>query len=84
MNLPDRVSDLRAPRPLQYVGFTIAAVTAVAADWSLAELCWSTWLAGLLLTWLCIVSGGLQFMVTAPRWQDRISRSVPAQSISHR
>jgi hypothetical protein len=69
---------MRALRPLRLAGLALAAPVAVAGDWSLAEFCWSTWLAGLLLIWLCVLSGGLQIIVTAPRWRAQLERHVPA------
>jgi hypothetical protein len=69
---------MSALRLLSLAGLAVAASVAVAGDWSLAEFCWSTWLAGLLLTWLCVLSGGLQIIVTAPKWRARLERHVPA------
>jgi hypothetical protein len=69
---------MRAPRPVGLAGLALAAPLAVAGDWSLAEFCWSTWLAGLLLTWLCVLSGGLQIVVTSPKWRAQLERHVPA------
>jgi hypothetical protein len=59
-------------------GLALAAPVAVAADWSLAEFCWSTWLAGLLFTWICVLSGGLQIALTAPKWRAHLEHHVPA------
>jgi hypothetical protein len=69
---------MRAPRLRGLAGLALAAPLAVAGDWSLAEFCWSTWLAGLLLTWLCVLSGCLQIIVTAPKWRAEFARHVPA------
>ena len=70
--------DLRLPNPFGLAGLVIAAPMAVAGDWSLAEFCWSTWLAGLLFTWLCILTGGLQILFAAPAWRAPVERHVPA------
>jgi hypothetical protein len=70
-------SVLRAPPISRYVGLGAAASVAMTADWSLAEFCWSTWLAGLLFTWLCVISGGVQIAVTARRWAPRVHDKVP-------
>jgi hypothetical protein len=69
---------MRAPRLVGLAGLALAAPVAVAGDWSLAEFCWSAWLAGLLITWLYLLSGGLQIVVTAPKWRARLERHVPA------
>jgi hypothetical protein len=69
---------LKAPPPLAVAGLALAAPFAVANDWSLAEFCWSTWLAGLLFTWMCVVTGGVQIIATAPAWRDTLARRVPA------
>lgn len=58
-------------------GLSLAAAAAVAGDWSLAEFCWSTWLAGLLFTWLCVLTGGLQIVFTAPQWRGMLERHLP-------
>jgi hypothetical protein len=63
---------------LRLAGFLIAASAAALADWSLAEFCWSTWLAGLLVTWLCVLTGGAQIVATAPRWRETLERRAPA------
>jgi hypothetical protein len=44
-------------------GLALAAPMAVAGGWSLAEFCWSTWLAGLLFTWVCVLTGGIQIVL---------------------
>jgi hypothetical protein len=69
---------MRAPRPVGLAGLALAAPLAVVGDWSLAEFCWSAWLAGLLITWLCVLSGGLQIVATAPKWRAQLERHVPA------
>jgi hypothetical protein len=66
------------PRLFGIAGLALAAPMAVAGDWSLAEFCWSTWLAGLLFTWLCVLTGGIQIVLTAPRWRVLLERSVPS------
>lgn len=68
----------RSPALLRAAGLGIAAPAAVAADWSLPEFCWSTWLAGLLVTWLCVLTGAVQIVATAGSWRDRIGTRIPA------
>jgi hypothetical protein len=71
------------PRIAGLAGLAVAAPMAVAADWSLVEFCWSTWLAGLLFTWLCVLTGGMQVVVTAPRWRVLLVRQVPPLARLH-
>jgi hypothetical protein len=73
-----RTLDVRTPSPLGLAGLAVAAPVAVTGGWSLAEFCWSTWLAGLLLTWLCVLSGGLQIVFALPKWRAHLERHVPA------
>jgi len=65
------------PRLSGLAGLAFAAPMAVAEDWSLVEFCWSTWLAGLLFTWLCVLTGGIQIVLTAPKWRVLLERRVP-------
>jgi len=66
------------PRLSGLAGLAFAAPMAVAEDWSLVEFCWSTWLAGLLFTWLCVLTGGIQIVLTAPKWRVLLERRVPS------
>jgi hypothetical protein len=68
---------LRRPSAFRLAGLLIAAPLAVIGDWSLAEFCWSIWLAGVLFTWACILTGGLQVFATASSWGSRLKRNVP-------
>jgi hypothetical protein len=68
---------LKRPSAFRFAGLLIAAPLAVIGDWSLAEFCWSTWLAGLLFTWTCILTGGLQIIATASSWTTRLERTIP-------
>jgi hypothetical protein len=47
------------------IGFGLTSVFAVTQEWSLPEFCWSTWLAGLVYTWACIVTASLQIIFTS-------------------
>lgn len=55
----------RVFNPYGALGFAVAATFAVAEKWSLAEFCWSTWLAGLLYAWTCVVAASIQIILTA-------------------
>jgi hypothetical protein len=46
-------------------GLFVAGGFAVAQGWSLQEFSWSTWVAGLVYTWACVVTGGIQAIFTA-------------------
>ena len=54
-----------AINPYGVIGFGLNAVFAVMWDWSLPEFCWSTWLAGLVFTWACIITASLQIILTS-------------------
>ena len=47
------------------IGFGFASAFAVVQGWSLPEFCWSTWLAGLIYAWSCVVTASLQIILTA-------------------
>ncbi|MFN2315522.1 MAG: hypothetical protein ABR602_02495, partial [Gemmatimonadales bacterium] len=64
--------------PLALAGFGLAAAFAVAQGWSLPAFCWSTWLAGLLYAWSCVVSGAVQIIATAPFHRATYTRRFPS------
>jgi hypothetical protein len=51
--------------PYGAIGFGLASAFAVVQEWSLPEFCWSTWLAGLIYAWSCVVTASLQIILTA-------------------
>ena len=51
--------------PYGAIGFGLASAFAVVQEWSLPEFCWSTWLAGLIYAWSCVVTAFLQIVLTA-------------------
>jgi hypothetical protein len=59
------------------IGFGLTAVFAVAQGWSLQEFCWSTWLAGLVYSWLCVVSAAVQVVLTARAEKNRFEVRMP-------
>lgn len=59
------------------VGFIVAAAFAVVQEWSLPEFCWSTWLAGLVYAWVCVLTGCLQILLTARTSKAEYDRRVP-------
>lgn len=48
------------------------------ARWSLPEFCWTTWLAGLVYAWACVLSGSVQVLWTARRDRQKYEAFVPA------
>jgi len=64
-------------RPGSIVGFALAAILAATDGWTLQEFCWSTWLAGLLFTWSCVLSGAGAILITAPRRQTVYAATLP-------
>lgn len=58
------------------IGFVITAIFAVLQKWSLPEFSWSTWLAGLVYSWACVVTASLQILYKArtdkPAYEERL------------
>ena len=63
--------------PYGVIGFGLASVFAVTQEWSLPEFCWSTWLAGLVYTWGCIVTASLQIILTARSDKAAYDKRLP-------
>jgi len=59
------------------IGFGLTAVFAVAEKWSLQEFCWSTWLAGLVYSWACVVTAAVQILLTARKQKGAYERYLP-------
>jgi hypothetical protein len=65
------------------LGFALAAAAAIIQRWSLPEFCWSTWLAGLVYSWACILTAAVRIVLTArtekPAYEERLRflRTVP-------
>jgi hypothetical protein len=54
--------------PINYfglIGFGLAAVFAVAKEWSLPQFCWGAWLAGLTYVWVNIITASLKIILSA-------------------
>lgn len=58
-------------------GFIMASCFAVIQEWSLPEFCWSTWLAGLVLAWLCILTLIFRFILTARSQKTSFETIIP-------
>jgi hypothetical protein len=70
-------------RPFGLIGFGLAATFAVTGGWSLPEFCWSTWLAGLIYAWACVLTGAIQIIGTArSRKPEYDARFPPLGEIS--
>lgn len=66
-----------AHRFLDGVGFVLAAAFAVHQKWTLQEFCWSAWMAGLGFTWACIVTSGVQILLSARGEKAAYERRLP-------
>jgi hypothetical protein len=58
-------------------GFGLASAFAFFQEWSLPEFCWSTWLAGLVYAWACVVSACLQIILTARSHKPSLEQRLP-------
>ena len=63
--------------PYGVIGFGLTTVFAVTQEWSLPEFCWSTWLAGLVYTWACIVTASLQIILTSRSDRAAFDKRLP-------
>jgi hypothetical protein len=63
--------------PFGVAGFGLASGFAVTEGWSLPEFCWSTWLAGLLFTWGCILTAALHSILIASSMQEACGKRFP-------
>ncbi len=59
------------------LGLGLASVPAMAQDWSLAEFCWSAWLAGLIYTWACILSAALHIIIKGRAEKSAYEKHLP-------
>jgi hypothetical protein len=66
-----------AINPYGVIGFGIAAAFAIVQKWSLPEFCWSTWLAGLVYAWTCILTASIQIILTATEETATYERLLP-------
>jgi len=63
--------------PYGAMGFGLASVFSVIQKWSLPEFCWSTWLAGLVYAWGCIVTATFQIILTARSDKAALDERLP-------
>jgi hypothetical protein len=59
------------------IAFLFASVSSVVQEWSLAEFCWSTWLAGLVYSWACVASAAAQAVWAVRDGAQGLTRWVP-------
>ena len=64
-------------RPAPLSGFALAATLAATSGWTLQEFSWSTWLAGLLYSWLCVLTGAGAVILTARDRRDSYHAQFP-------
>ena len=58
--------------PAGLIGFLLTTAFCLAGEWSLQEFCWSTWLAGLVFSWACIVTAAAQILLTGGNVRERL------------
>ena len=69
--------------PASLTGFAVSSVFAVTQGWSLQEFCWSTWLAGLIYSWICVFAAIIQIVLTASSNKTIYENRLPFfQSVS--
>jgi len=66
-----------AVNPYRMAGFGVSATAAVFSNWSLPEFCWSTWLAGLVYSWTCVITAAVQIMLAARMDKETYGRWLP-------
>jgi hypothetical protein len=59
------------------IGFGLTSAFAVTEKWSLQEFCWSTWLAGLVYSWACVITAAIQILLTARKEKGNYEISMP-------
>ena len=59
------------------IGFGLTSAFAVTKKWSLQEFCWSTWLAGLVYSWACVITAAFQILLTARKEKGTYEISMP-------
>jgi hypothetical protein len=67
----------KAINPYGAIGFGLTTIFAITQKWSLPEFCWSTWLAGLVYTWACIVTASLQIILTSRSDKATFDKRLP-------
>ncbi|NTV13234.1 MAG: hypothetical protein HGA96_04800 [Desulfobulbaceae bacterium] len=65
------------PLAARMLGFGLTAAFAVTEHWSLQEFCWSTWLTGLVYSWVCVVIAAGHIILTAGQEKARYEISLP-------
>jgi len=59
------------------LAFGLTSYLAVTQQWSVQELCWSVWLSGLFYSWTCVITAGVQILLTARTQKDYYDTAVP-------
>ena len=59
------------------IGFVVTAAFAVVQKWSLPEFSWSSWLAGLVYSWACVVTASLQILYKAQAERTQYEARLP-------
>ena len=59
------------------IAFGLTSYLAVTQQWSVQELCWSVWLAGLFYSWTCVITAAIQILLTARTQKEYYDTAVP-------
>jgi hypothetical protein len=59
------------------IAFGLTSYLAVTQQWSVQELCWSVWLAGLFYSWTCVITAAIQILLTASTQKEYYYTAVP-------
>ena len=59
------------------IAFGLTSYLAVTQQWSVQELCWSVWLAGLFYSWMCVITAAIQILLTARTQKEYYDTAVP-------
>jgi hypothetical protein len=64
-------------RPAALLGFALAASLAATSGWTLQEFSWSTWLAGLVYSWSCVLTGSAAVILTPRQRRPSYEAQLP-------
>lgn len=59
------------------IAFALTSYLALVQQWSVQELCWSVWLAGLFYSWMCVITAAIQILLTARTQKEYYDTAVP-------
>jgi hypothetical protein len=62
---------------INLLAFGLTSYLAIVQKWSVQELCWSVWLAGLFYSWTCVTTSAIQILLTARTQKEYYDTAVP-------